>query len=84
MRTCDYCGEYAKVTKQYTPDGDKYDWFSFFGQQLPFIWICKKCHNAKYKRMEDEINKENMKQLELKKAAQKKWIKERDKILKNG
>jgi hypothetical protein len=74
METCDYCGEYAKCKRIF--GGHHYDFLSISG--IGFDFICEKCNKAM-----EIINKQAMdKSAEQEKKEKIRWIKARDKLLK--
>ena len=74
MNICSKCGEYTKVRKRITFNGELYP--SAFGS-YNYIYICKRCEDAEIiickKYIEDQ-------KLEDKKKRED-WIKMRDKLL---
>ena len=75
MEVCDYCGQYEKVRKVYTSNGNKIN--TILGIFLRFNFVCKKCSDAM--RIIADMEQENM--LMEAKLKHLQWIEERDKLL---
>ena len=78
MKICSDCGEYKKVKKRWIDLKIVHSKNPIPG--LDFDYICEDCDKA----LEIDFRNENERRLRIKKEKQKNWIKERDKILKEG
>ena len=75
MNNCDYCGEYKKVRKKFTFNGEH-----LYTENLSvmfFKYVCKECDLALRKLEYTDLIQEQKNKVK----KQKNWIKLRDKIL---
>lgn len=82
MNRCDFCGEYkpVKEIKGYNHFYKYTSWRIFFDIPYSYDLICKECylaHELVYEQIVEKRNKLRMEQ-------RNKWIKQRDKILKEN
>lgn len=77
MKICDYCGEYKKVRKKFLLYGGRHRKFLGAFGFYEFNYCCKECSDAisiKCKIVEKEF-------LQEEKTKKEKWIRERNKLL---